>query len=90
VTIPYNRLNLKYTPQDTPQDVSLVREDTTEKKILEFCTKARSVQEMLLFLGLKDRKNLMVYIAHLLEQGRIARTIPDKPKSKNQKYLTIR
>ena len=48
---------------------------------------ARSVQEILAHLGLKDRKNIMVYINRLLEQGRIARTILDKPNSSNQNIL---
>jgi len=42
------------------------------------------------YLGLKDRKNLMVYIKKLLVQGRIAQTIPDKPTSSKQKYITIK
>lgn len=93
VTIPYNRINLGGTPQDapqdTPQDESLTRNETTESKILRFCIDARSAQEIMAYLGLRDRKNLMVYIKRLLEEGRIARTIPDKPNSKNQKYITI-
>ena len=48
------------------------------------------MQEILTYLGLKDRKNIMVYINRLQEQERIAKTIPDKPNSKNQKYITIK
>ena len=94
VTIPYNRLNLggtpRVTPQDTPQDIHSLQGDSYESKILEFSVEPRSLQEILTYLGLNDRKNLMVYINRLLEQGRIARTIPDKPSSKNQKYITIK
>ena len=90
VTIPYNRLNLGGTPQVTHQDQEAVHRDTVESQILDYCVEARSVQEILAHLGLKDRKNIMVYINRLLEQGSIARTIPDKPNSKNQKYITIK
>ncbi len=94
VTIPYNRLNLGGTPQVppqvTPQDQEAVHGDTVESQILDYCVEARSVQEILAHLGLKDRKNIMVYINRLLEQGRIARTIPDKPNSSNQRYITIK
>ena len=61
-----------------------------EGKIVKYCVEAKSIQEILAYCGLKDRKNLMVYIRRLLEQGRIARTIPDKPNSRNQKYITIK
>ena len=94
VTIPYNRLNLggtpQVTPQVTPQDQEAVHGDKVESQILDYCVEARSVQEILAHLGLKDRKNIMVYINRLLEQGRIARTIPDKPNSSNQKYIAIK
>ena len=65
VTIPYNRLDLggtpQVTPQVTPQDEYEVQEDNIENKIIEYCSKARSTQEILVYLELKDRKNLMVY-----------------------------
>lgn len=80
-----NRLNLGDTPQDTPQGA-----ETVSDRILAFCSEARSVQEILSYLELRDRKNLMTHIRALVESGRLARTIPDKPSSKNQKYITIR
>ena len=92
VTIPFNRLDLGGTPQDTPQDTPQVADntlETIEDRVLYYCKEARSLQDILAYLDLKDRKNLMIYINRLLNQGRLARTIPDKPKSKNQKYITI-
>lgn len=68
----------------------MLQEETVEDRILDYCVEARSVQEILTYLGLKDRKNIMVYINRLQEQERIAKTIPDKPNSKNQKYITIK
>ena len=94
VTIPFNRIDLggtpQVTPQDTPQDVQAIKGGTTDNKIVEYCTEARSIQEILEHLGLKDRKSLMKHINRLLEQGRIARTLPDKPTSRAQKYVTIK
>lgn len=85
---------LMLPPQDTPQVDSRnncnSQSAETEKKIVDFCITARNVQEILEQLKLRDRKNLMVYIKRLLEQGRIARTIPDKTNSKNQKYISIK
>ena len=101
VTIPYNRIDLggtpqdtsQDTPQDTPQDAPQaheIRGEMTENKIVEYCAEAKSIQEILEYLGLKDRKNLMKHINRLLEQGRIARTRPNKPTSKDQKYIMIK
>ena len=79
--------NLGGTPQDTPQDKHGAEDGRIVNMIVEYCREARSTQEILAHLGLKDRKNLMGYIQTLLEEGRIARTIPDKPTSRNQKYV---
>ena len=40
------------------------------------------------YLGLKDRRNFYVkYMRPLLESGELQMTIPDKPNTKNQKYI---
>ena len=41
------------------------------------------------YLNMKDRKSIMSHINKLLEIGLLSRTIPDKPRSKYQKYVTI-
>ena len=93
VTIPFDRLDLGGSPQVTPQvtpQAEIICGDDLESKIIEYCIVPRSTQEILAFLGLKDRKNVMIYLNKLLEQGRIARTNPDKPTSSNQKYVAIK
>lgn len=95
VTIPYHRLDLggstpQVTPQVVPQDKYEDTGDIVSEKIVGYCSMAKSAREILAYLGLKDRKSLMIYIRRLLEQGRIARTIPDKPNSSHQKYIAIR
>ena len=71
-------------PQVIPQ-VNVPVED----KILNFCITAKSMLEIANHLGIKDRKTVRRYLSPLIEQGRIARTIPDKPNSRLQKYVTI-
>jgi 4-hydroxyphenylpyruvate dioxygenase-like putative hemolysin len=42
------------------------------------------------YLGYKDKRSIRKRLNPLLEQGRIAMTVPDKPNSRLQKYITIR
>ena len=59
-----------------------------EDALREFCIIPRSRDEMQKFLGLKDKNNFKNnYLTPLLEKGLIVMTIPDKPTSKNQKYV---
>lgn len=41
-------------------------------------------------LGYVDKRTVRKHLAHLLEAGRIAMTVPDKPTSKNQKYIMLK
>ena len=61
-----------------------------ENKILAICVTAKNMQEIADHLGVKDRKTVRKYLNPSIEQGRIARTILDKPNSRLQKYVTIR
>ena len=66
---------------------------TTEKVIslLEYCSLPRSRKEMQDYCSIKSdeyfRKNIIV---PMLAKGMIKMTIPDKPKSQNQKYVSIK
>ena len=60
------------------------------KKILEFCKEPRTTSEILDYLGLSDRKNLMeTYLNPMLEAGMLAMTEPETPTSRNQTYKSI-
>lgn len=41
-------------------------------------------------LHYKDKKTVRKYVKPLVEAGRLAMTIPDKPNSSLQKYVTIK
>lgn len=65
--------------------------DTThdKKNLLDFCTVPRSRKEMMEYMGLSNRRYFWEhYLKPMLEDGSIRMTIPDKPRSKNQKYVT--
>ena len=94
VTIPFERLGQevyeggKVTPQ-VERKIPYVSMPF-ENKILAICVTAKNMQEIADHLGVKDRKTVRKYLNPSIEQGRIARTILDKPNSRLQKYVTIR
>ena len=62
----------------------------SEKQILELCKTEKSLKEIAQHFGYKDvYKFKNNYINSLLEKNKLQMTIPDKPKSRNQKYVTI-
>ncbi len=63
---------------------------TPAENLLEFCRTARSRKEIADFLGINTIFYVMAhYVTPLVEKGLLGMTIPDKPKSRNQKYFTI-
>ncbi len=62
-----------------------------EDSILAFCTdEAKGILEIGNMLGFRDKKTIRKYLKPLIVDGWIVRTVPDKPNSRNQKYLTVR
>ena len=59
------------------------------KKVLGFCLKEKSREEIQNYLGLKNIKYVRTsIIVPLLKSELLAMTIPDKPRSSKQKYIT--
>ena len=60
-----------------------------KKRIIHFCKEARTEKEIAGYCGYKNidrfKRN---YLKPLVEKEKIKMTIPDKPKSKNQKYIS--
>ena len=58
--------------------------------LLEYCKEPRDRDEMMKFLGIKHRTTFRSnYLNPLLDDGKIAMTISDKPCSKNQKIYSV-
>jgi ATP-dependent DNA helicase RecG len=95
--IPLNEPTKKSTSQDTPQDRDQVadqdrdqvaNQDSRIEKLLDFCITPRSRVEMQNFIGISGKTYFKKSLLKpLLDSGQIKMTIPDKPSSKNQKYV---
>lgn len=86
-----NESDLGFTSKSTPK--STPKSDTSQKlveKIVEFCKEPRSLAEIMLYLGDKDRVKFKKKYINPLLGNVLAMTIPDKPNSRNQKYIGIK
>ena len=60
-------------------------------RILDFCREAKSTKEIFLFLGKKYTYRAAKRVLHpLVEKGLLVRTVPDRPTSKNQRYIATK
>lgn len=61
-----------------------------EKRILSICKKEKSKLEIANLMGYRTIKSIKPEVESLLKQGKLKMPIPDKPKSKNQKYIAVK
>ena len=81
--------NINYSSQSlSSQDSDQDSDQDVTKMILEFCANPRSKREICEHLGFNNLTYFTrTYLNPLLETKKLLRTIPDKPSSKNQKYV---
>ena len=78
-TLNENNLHLGHFDQDSDQDVT--------KIILAFCEEPHSAKEIMDYIKIADRSFFRRhYLDPMIKSGQLKMTIPDKPKSRNQKY----
>lgn len=65
--------------------------DVEMQKLVSYCEEPRFINEMMNLTGWKDRtKFRKKFVYPLLEQGILEMTIPDKPSSSKQQYVTTK
>lgn len=73
------------TTQVATQDTM---QNARTEKLLEFCNEPRTRDEMQQFIGIANREHFRKTILKpLLDSGKLKMTIPDKPNSRNQRYI---
>ena len=83
----YNQPVTAQTETPSPQPVTPTN---PTDQLLDFCKTPRSRQEIQDFLGLKTTFYAMQHhVKPLLEAHQLAMTIPEKPKSRYQKFYTV-
>lgn len=79
----------KSSKQVSDQVSDQVGNDAVAKKILEFCKTARTKKEISEHIGYKNLTYMTrTFLKPLLESNKLAYTIPEKPQSRLQKYIT--
>lgn len=74
---------------DRKEPPSVIAEDEKELQVLAFCRIPRSRQEIIDFLGFSRYYTMCKIVQPLLDSGKLALTLPEKPKSSKQRYYTI-
>jgi hypothetical protein len=82
--------NLIAPPETPPDNLTALPETPQDKmeSIVNYCIVPRSRNEIQNYVKMKDKKHFInEYLNPLIKSNRLAMTIPDKPTSRNQKYV---
>ena len=67
-----------------------VSDQASDQVLLEFCKEEKTITEMMDYVGMKHRTYFRNNtLKPLIEQNLLTLTIPDKPNSPNQKYISV-
>ena len=81
------RLQVKDSRRHVEENRRLVDVDL----LLNYCLKERTLSEITMYFGYKDKKKFKnKFINPLLNSNKIKLTIPDKPRSSKQKYISVK
>jgi len=79
--------------QETSEKIQETKDKTQfiRAMIIDFCAVPRSRLEIIEHIGYKSKTTLWRnYLKPLLVEGRLEMTIPEQPKNRNQKYVTVK
>ncbi len=77
------------TPQVSDQVSDQASDQASGQAILRFCITPKSAEEIMEYLDLKHKSYFRkTFLDPLIKKGMLLPTIPDKPTSPKQKYIT--
>ncbi len=80
-------MNNQFTVQDSDQENDQVNDQVV--RLLKYALTAKSREELLLHLGLKNHfDNYKRHVEPIINRDWLRMTIPEKPNSRNQRYIT--
>lgn len=80
-----------YNERQNQKAIAETENQTVEERILLCCNAPKSKEEIAKLLNIKTPYYVVTkYLRPLVNSGRLAMTIPEKPKSKFQKYYTVK
>lgn len=86
-----DRLSWAEGAYDEAYDTAYEAAQDELENIVRFCSVPRTKDEIMKHMGLSSKRQFSErYMKPLLESGRLLMTLPDKPRSKNQKYVAAR
>jgi ATP-dependent DNA helicase RecG len=64
--------------------------DTISARILDFCSEPKSREEIARYIGIEAQYYMTTkYLRPLIAEGKLRMTLPDRPKSKKQRYVRV-
>ena len=85
--VPDNAPATTNEPADVPADIA--DSGSVSDQILLLCKEAKSITELMDVFGYKDKRTIKKYLIPLIQTGQLSRTLPEKPSSPKQKYITV-
>ena len=80
---------LNCNEEEKAQDKVEKAQDNIESIVIKYCREEKSIFEIMNYVGYKNRNRFTRdYITPMVEKGLLYMTIPDKPTSRNQKYIS--
>jgi ATP-dependent DNA helicase RecG len=62
--------------------------ETGNNDLVDFCKTPRTRNEIAVFLGKTTYYAMRSFVDPLIEEGKLKMTVPDKPRSRNQRYYS--